>query len=85
MCKLALLESAKVEKTYFGVVMKSLLKVWSLVTRSSILDTNFGARRFTICRMSGPNSWRTLTPASLPIVEPKVSKVAEVERLQYGR
>ena len=61
------------------------LKVGSLVMRSSILDTNFGARRFTIFRMSGPNSCMRLMPASLPIVEPKVFKVAEVERVQYGR
>lgn len=61
------------------------LKVWSLVIRSSILETNFGARPITICRMPGPNSWKRLMPASLPIVEPKVLNVAEVERLQYGR
>ena len=73
------------EKTYLVVVMTSL-KVWSLVMRSSmILDTNFGACPFTICRMPGANSWRRLMPASLPIVEPKVLKVAEVERVQYGR
>ena len=61
------------------------LNVRSLVMRSSILETNFGACPFTICRMPGSNSWRMLTPASLPIVEPKVLKVAELERVQYGR
>ena len=71
-------------KIYLEVVVASL-KVWSLVIPSSILDTNFGARLFTICRMPGPNSWRMLMPASLPIVEPKVLKAPEVERVQYGR
>jgi len=75
---------AVVGRTYLGVVTTSL-RVCSLVMRSSILETNFGARPFNICRMPGPNSWRRLMPASLPIVEPKVLNVAEVERLQYGR
>lgn len=61
------------------------LKVWSLEIRSSILDTNFGACPITICRMPGSNSWRMLIPTSLPIVEPKLLKVPEVERVQYGR
>ena len=42
---------------------------------SAILDTNFGAWPFTICRRPGPNSWKTLIPASLPIVEPKLLNV----------
>jgi hypothetical protein len=70
-------------KTYLAVVTS--FKVWSLVIRSSIPDTNFGARLFTICRMPGSNSWRMLMPVSLPIVEPKVLKVPEVERVRYGR
>ena len=53
------------------------LGVWSWVMRSSIPDTNFGVRPFTICRMPGPNSWKRLTPASLPIVEPKALNVVE--------
>jgi hypothetical protein len=76
--------TAVVGRTYLGIATTSL-GVSSLVMRSSILDTNFGVRPFTICRMPGPNSWRRLMPASLPIVEPKVLNVAEVERLQYGR
>jgi hypothetical protein len=70
---------------YLAGVVTTSLRVWSLVMRSSILETNFGARLFTICRMSGPNSWKRLIPASLPIVEPKVLNVPEVDRLQYGR
>jgi len=59
-----------------------------LVVSDALFDpgeTNFGARPFNICRMPGPNSWRRLMPASLPIVEPKVLNVAEVERLQSVR
>ena len=58
---------------------------WSPVMRSSILDTNLGVWAFTICRMPGPNSWRTLIPASPPIVVPKLLNALEVERAQYGR
>ena len=72
-------------RRYLGGVETTSLGVCSLVMRSSILKTNFGARPFTICRMPGPNSRRRLMPASLPIVEPKVLNVAEVERVQYGR
>jgi|GEM_PF-4220091 len=61
------------------------LRAWSGVMRSSILDTNFGVRPFTICRMPGPNSWKTFIPASLPIVEPKSLNGVEAERVQYGR
>jgi len=53
--------------------------------RSSIFDTNFGVRPFIICRMPGPNSWKTFIPASLPIVEPKLLNVSEEDRAQYGR
>jgi len=53
--------------------------------RSSIFDTNFGVRPFIICRMPGPNSWKTFIPASLPIVEPKLLNVSDVDRAQYGR
>jgi hypothetical protein len=42
------------------------------VMLSAILDTNFGVWPFTICRMPGPNLWKMLIPASLPIVEPKL-------------
>src|SRR6266851_9549752 len=55
-------------------------RVWSWVMFSLILDTNLGVWPFTICRMPGPNSWRRLIPASLPIVEPKVLNVADGDR-----
>ena len=53
--------------------------------RSSILNTNFGVWPLTICRRPGPNSWKTLIPASFPIVEPKSVNGAALERIQYGR
>jgi len=56
------------------------LRVWSWVMRSSILDKNFGVRPFTICRIPGLNSWKTLIPASPPIVEPKLLNVSEADR-----
>src|SRR5580698_10119823 len=59
------------------------IRVWSWLMRPSILDTNFGVRPFTICRMPGANSWSRLIPASPPIVEPKSLNVAEGERAQY--
>ena len=43
----------------------SSLGVWSWVMPSLILDTNFGVWPFNICRMSGPNSWKRLIPASV--------------------
>ncbi len=62
-----------------------LLRVGSGAIRSPILDTNFGVKPFTICRMPGPNSWKTFIPASLPIVDPKSLNVSEVDRVRYGR
>jgi hypothetical protein len=70
---------------YLAGVYPTSLGVWSWMMRSSILDTNFGVRLFTICRTPGPNSWKRLTPASLPIVEPKALNVVEGDRVQYGR
>ena len=58
------------------------LRVCSRVMHSSILKTNFGVWPFTICRMLGPNSWKTLIPASLPMVEPKLLNVADVDCAQ---
>lgn len=63
----------------------TFLDIWSRVTRASILDTNFGVRLFTTCRMPGPNSWKTFIPASPPIVEPKLLNAPEEDRAQYGR
>jgi len=51
--------------------------------RSSTLDTNFGVWPFTICRRPGPNSWKTLIPASLPTVEPKLLTLARVVRREF--
>ncbi len=68
-----------------GMRASTSLGNWSWMTRSSILDTNLGVWAFTICRMPGPNSWRTLIPASPPIVVPKLLNAPEVERAQYGR
>ena len=68
-----------------GMRASTSLGNWSWMTRSSILDTNLGVWAFTICRMPGPNSWRTLIPASPPIVVPKLLNALEVERAQYGR
>jgi hypothetical protein len=45
----------------------------------------FAGWPFIICRIPGANSWKKLIPASPPIVEPKLAKLAEVERVQYGR
>jgi hypothetical protein len=55
------------------------------LNRASTLDTNFGVWPFTICRMLGPNSWKTFMPASPPAVEPKLLKVAKVDRAKLGR
>src|SRR5579864_463447 len=46
---------------------------------------NFGARRFSNCRRPGPNSWSRSIPMSLPIPEPRVLSVIELDRAQYGR
>ena len=63
----------------------SFFAVCSLAVRSSTLDSSFGALPFTICLILGPNSRRRLIPAPLPIVEPKLLKVAEEDLAQYGR
>ncbi len=75
-----------------GMRASTSLGNWSWLMRSSILNTNLGVWAFTICRMPGPNSWRTLIPAwrtlipaSPPIVVPKLLNAPEVERAQYGR
>jgi hypothetical protein len=52
---------------------------------SLICDTNLGVWPLTSCRISGLNSWKRLMPASLPIVEPRVLNVDEVDLAQYGR
>ncbi len=72
---------------YFSAGMRASTSLGncSWVMRSSILETNLGVWAFTICRMPGPNSWRTLIPASPPIVVPKLLNAPEVERAQYGR
>ena len=41
---------------YLAGVETTSIGAWSLVMSSSILDTNFGVRPFTIFRMPGPNS-----------------------------
>ncbi len=58
-----------------------------LVVGDALSDPRHELRRVALyhCRIPGPNSWKRLIPASLPIVEPKVLNVAEVDRAQYGR
>jgi len=72
-------------KHYLAELKTTCLGCWSGLMRSSILSTNLGAWPFTICRMPGPNSWKRLILASLPIVEPKSLNGAALERIQYGR
>src|ERR1017187_7802822 len=70
---------------YLAGLETTSLGVWSWVMRVSILDTNFGVWSCSICRMPGPNSRKAFIPTSLPIVEPKLLNVAEVDRAQNGR
>jgi len=44
-------------------------RFWSSVVRSSNSNVNLGVWSPTIRRMPGSNSWKRLSPASLPIVE----------------
>src|SRR5713226_7994917 len=72
---------AKWRRLYLAGVGTTSLGGW-LVMGAPILDTNFGVWPFTICRMPGRNSWKRFSPASLPIVEPKLLNVSELERAQ---
>jgi hypothetical protein len=49
-------QSARSAASGLAGVETTSLGVWSWVMLSSILDTNFGACPFNICRMPGPNS-----------------------------
>jgi hypothetical protein len=68
---------------YLAGMEATPIRVRSWLIRPSILDTNFGVKPLTICRMPGANSWSRLIPASPPIVEPKSLNVSEGERAQY--
>src|SRR5579864_2656950 len=71
---------------YYRVGLETTaFRFWLRVMRSSILNANLGVWSLTICRMPGSNSWKRLSPASLPIVEPKSLNGAEAERDQEGR
>jgi hypothetical protein len=55
---------------------------WSFLMRSSIPGTTFGPWPLTIFRRPGSNSWKRLSPASLPILEPKLLNVIAAGRAQ---
>jgi hypothetical protein len=58
-----------------------------LVVGDALFDPRHKFRRVVLHHLSdvGPKLVEDVNAPSLPIVEPKVLKVAELERLQYGR
>lgn len=55
---------------------------WPFLMRCSIPGTTFGPWPLTIFRRPGSNSWKRLSPASLPIVEPRLLNVIAAGRAQ---